>query len=267
MSTRVHTAIAKRFAAPEWATFFEVRDAAGFNSKRSADAVTMGLWPSRGLELTGFEVKVTRSDWLRELKDPAKSGPVQDYCDRWYVAVSDDTIVQGEELPKTWGLMVLRGGKLVTKVEAPKLEPKALTKTFVAALLRRATENVVPKNVLDEMVSEQVEERMKRRTTNEARDAVMWKTQADNLEAQIRAFEEASGVNIRCYEGSAKIGKAVRIVMNDGAALEKHIERAKQALDYVSVTAGEALDQLRMLTAAGGDRSANANPQRSGKGE
>lgn len=256
MSTRVHTAIAKRFAAPEWATFFEVRDAAGFNSKRSADAVTMGLWPSRGLELTGFEVKVTRSDWLRELKDPAKSGPVQDYCDRWYVAVADDTIVHGEELPKTWGLMVLRGGKLVTKVEAPKLEPKPLTKTFMAALLRRATENVVPKNVLDEMVSEQVEERMKRRTTREAQDAVMWKKQADDLTEKIREFEEASGVNIRCYGGATKIGKAVRLVMSDGAALEKHIERAKQALDYVSATAGEALDELKAFAADADKRGA-----------
>jgi len=32
----------------------------------------MDLWPSGGLEIHGHEVKVSRSDWLRELKEPEK---------------------------------------------------------------------------------------------------------------------------------------------------------------------------------------------------
>jgi hypothetical protein len=63
----VHAALAKKYPAPEYATFFEVRDAAGFDSKRSADVITVATWPSRGLAIHGFEVKCSRSDWLREL--------------------------------------------------------------------------------------------------------------------------------------------------------------------------------------------------------
>lgn len=37
----VHTALAKRFAAPAWALAFEVADATGFGKTRSADAVAM----------------------------------------------------------------------------------------------------------------------------------------------------------------------------------------------------------------------------------
>ena len=63
--------------AGEWAFMAQVRNAAGFNATRTLDALALHLWPSRGLVLHGFEIKVSRSDWLREVKDPAKA---EDAC-------------------------------------------------------------------------------------------------------------------------------------------------------------------------------------------
>jgi hypothetical protein len=62
----------------------------------------MNLYPSRGLEINGFEVTASRQDWIKELKSPEKSAPVQRFCDRrWIVAPAG--IIQPGELPPTWG--------------------------------------------------------------------------------------------------------------------------------------------------------------------
>jgi hypothetical protein len=133
----IYAALAKRFQAPEWAFLTEVANGTGGHAKRAADAVAINTWPSRGLELHGVEVKVTRSDWLRELKNPAKSEPVQRYCHRWWIATLPD-VVRDDELPSTWGLLILKGKtRLVASVQAPELKPVAPDMAIVASLGRR----------------------------------------------------------------------------------------------------------------------------------
>jgi hypothetical protein len=62
---RIREAIAKRWAAPEYAVMWEVGRATGVvSNQRYADAVIMSLWPSRGLELHGVEIKDTSDSVL-----------------------------------------------------------------------------------------------------------------------------------------------------------------------------------------------------------
>lgn len=107
---------------------------------RSADAIAMSLWPSLGLELHGFEFKVSRADWLRELKDPRKAETFKRYCDRWWLVAGSSAIVRPGELPNGWGMLVLQGDRLVRLADAPRLDPQPVTRPFLAALLRRADE-------------------------------------------------------------------------------------------------------------------------------
>jgi hypothetical protein len=101
--------------------------------------MAMSLWPSRGLLLSAFEVKCSRSDWLRELKDPSKAEAFQRYVDFFYLVVSDEKIVAPGELPVTWGLMAPRGGGLGVVVEAPRLQgAQPMSRGMLAALLRCA---------------------------------------------------------------------------------------------------------------------------------
>ena len=134
--------ILKKYAPPEWATLFEVANATGSAARRYADVVAMNLWPSRGLEVLGFEVKVSRQDWKRELADPSKSSAIQKYCDYWWVVAGHKTVVQPQELPANWGLLVAAGGKLLCVKEAPKLTAAPLDRGFVAAVLRRSFEKL-----------------------------------------------------------------------------------------------------------------------------
>jgi len=95
---------AKNGNGPEWADVEKVRDAPGFDAMRTADAMALGLWKSGGHELHGFEVKVSRSDWRRELADPAKAEGWCEIVDRWWI-VAPRGVVPRDELPATGGLL------------------------------------------------------------------------------------------------------------------------------------------------------------------
>ncbi len=141
--TKIHQAIAARFAPPEWLTLFEVHDAAGFEMRYRADAVAVNLYPSRGLEIHGLEVKVSRADWLRELKDPEKAIGVSRFCDRWWLAIPDIAIIHPFEVPANWGILVLGEGRLKVVRGAELLGTQRGIdrpwRGFLASLLRNAS--------------------------------------------------------------------------------------------------------------------------------
>lgn len=121
---------------PAWAIFQEVSDA---QSKGRADAIAVCAWASRRYEVWGVEIKASRTDWLRELGDPAKSTYFVERCDRWYVLAARSGIVKKEELPLRWGLMELRPDGRLFQVIAAQVNPGAITdRGFYAHILRRA---------------------------------------------------------------------------------------------------------------------------------
>lgn len=92
---------------------------------RRADALYVGFFVSRGKRLTGFEIKVARSDWLAELDQPAKAEAWHPHCHAWYVVAPDTDIVRPEELPDGWGLMIP--------------DPNPRTKTRMKVVVKAAT--------------------------------------------------------------------------------------------------------------------------------
>lgn len=141
MSSHIKALLRERFSIDEWVLAFEVAPETGGGTRR-ADAVAMNMWRSRGHAIHGFEFKVSRGDWLRELKDPSKADAVAQYCDYWWLVIDGDNIIKDEELPEGWGLMiVVRDAKklpkgLRVKVKAPKLKAAPINKYFMASLFR-----------------------------------------------------------------------------------------------------------------------------------
>lgn len=209
----IKAALRARFCAPEWAIMFEVGDGTGTNQRRWADAVAMNLWPSRGLEIHGFEVKASRSDWLRELKNPAKAESIQRYCDRWWI-VAPPGVVKDGELPPTWGLYEAKDGKLRQVIAAPKLEAQPVNRSFVAAMLRRASEvdQGEVSAAVDAKVSE-LRERDERRIEHE----IERRTQRDaDLREAVAKIERVSGIKIERWSDNEEIGRAVKLVLDAG---------------------------------------------------
>lgn len=74
---------------------------------RTADLIAIDGWESKKHVIHGHEVKVSRSDWFTELKDPEKAEAFRPYCDYWWLVTSDTKVARPEELPQGWGLMIL----------------------------------------------------------------------------------------------------------------------------------------------------------------
>lgn len=124
----------------EYAFMTHVRNAAGFNATRTFDAVAINLWPSKGLTIEIFEVKVSRSDWLRELKDPDKAGAALKLAD-YFSVVATAGIVKREELPEGWGLLEAGFEKLRRSVKPKRITPatrffEPIPRGFVVGMMR-----------------------------------------------------------------------------------------------------------------------------------
>lgn len=138
----------------------QVRAATGWVDLNTADMMVMGEWPSTGNELHGFEVKVSRADWLNEVKNPRKNDSVKGYCDRWWLVISDESMVKEGELPDDWGMMVWqgRGRKLKVVKAAPKLDAAPMDHCFVASLLRHNDKAMIPVDIHNDKLRDAVRE-------------------------------------------------------------------------------------------------------------
>ena len=133
----VLAALRQRYTSPTWAVASEVAETTG-GGRRRADFVAVNCYPSQGMEVHGVEVKVSRSDWLSEIKHPAKvEEGVFRFCDRWWVATAPG-IVRADELPPTWGLYELTGAVVTVVVKAPKLQAEPPSIGFLASMLRNS---------------------------------------------------------------------------------------------------------------------------------
>jgi len=124
---------------PRYVCAEHVRSAAGFD-RRALDFVAVDTWQSGHLAIHGVEVKVSRSDWLRELKDPMKSEPFLCWTTHFWLAAASRAIVRPGELPEGWGLLVpqehrLDGRKLVAAVTPPRRDVPPPPPESIASLL------------------------------------------------------------------------------------------------------------------------------------
>lgn len=210
----IRKAVAARFSGEEWACFFEVASGTGGNAGRSADALAMNMYPSRGLRVHGVEIKASRGDWLRELKTPAKSEPIQRYCDHWWIATLPGIVAEGE-LPPTWGLLELHGKSLRQKVAAPLLNALPMERAFIASLLRSAARRASVE--LRDAVEKRTEE-ARTKMADDIERAVNSRTDSHRrLQQAVDDFEKASGISIRDqWFSTAQLGEAVKLIKDLG---------------------------------------------------
>ena len=70
------------------------------------DALAFNAWPSKGNALHGLEIKLSRADWLRELRDPVKSEVMRKQVDKMFVVAPPGVVCQKKDkdvLGTQWG--------------------------------------------------------------------------------------------------------------------------------------------------------------------
>ncbi len=245
----IRAAMRKTFAAPEWALLEEVPAGTGATrNNRSADAIIMGLWPSRGLHLHGVEIKTSRSDWKREAKDPEKAERIACYCDFWWVHVAPGVIADLAEVPITWGVREWNGRNWKTIRDAAKTEAVPIDRTFLASLMRRTSESA-NRDIEDEVRKRLVEaEKTLERERAEIpakiargiEDRLRYNTEA--LKA-LEAFKEVTGITMErmASEHEARqIGNLVNLIRHAG------IDEVYGGIEYIVRNVATAAEKMKV---------------------
>lgn len=119
----------------------QVPDGTGMNQSHWIDVAVFEMWPSKGLSRLAFEIKVTRSDFLRELQTPDKHKWCRDsFHEFWFVAPKD--VIQIEELPRGIGWMYPRGDKLCIARHAMRNPTPILGDNLLAGFMRAAYKEI-----------------------------------------------------------------------------------------------------------------------------
>lgn len=229
---------------PEWLFVDHVKNAAGFGARRALDALAFNTFGSRGYAFVGYEVKCSRSDFLRELKDPEKSEAVGMFCDRFSIVASHSCLAAPEEMPLGWGLYVVnsKGTGLLTKkkpAERPHVMP--IDRPFLAAIVRRLQKQ--DREDFDAFAESRSAGFREGRKSAE-HTVELHKNEVDRLRGLVEEFEKASGVRVRTYNGP-EIGAAVRLLMNgSNSDMARQARNLIEAIDKSRVAAQQALDQL-----------------------
>lgn len=197
--------LSERYAdSRQWVFLTQVRSSTG-GASRIADAMAFNMYGSTGYEIIGFEVKVSRSDFLSELKQMSKSDEIMSYCDKWFLVVSDADIVKDGELPKNWGLLVLKEGKLIQKIRPVPRKTVPMPLYFIASILRRSgdeVERIRSHYIKKEDIAGEIEIARKR-GYEDARGYNGKQTEESlkKLREQVSEFEKASGFGFEEWRG------------------------------------------------------------------
>lgn len=133
-------------AGNEWAFFDELRvgtgykwGSKGFNPEQRLDAFAINLWPSKDFLRIAFEVKVTRSDFLGEIKKPEKRATGLMLSNQFYF-VTPLGLVSKDEIPEECGLIEIKeDGSRKFTVKAPRRDAPDPPLQFLAAIARRSS--------------------------------------------------------------------------------------------------------------------------------
>lgn len=242
----IRQAMSDRWSDPEWAIMWEVGQGTGANAGRFADAVMMSLWPSRGLELHGVEIKVSRSDWKREAKDPSKAEAIAQYCDRWWIHTPQNVVDDLSDLPPAWGLREWTGKKWMTLREAEKTEAQPIPRTFLAAMLRRADGSM--RGMIQQAKESAQTELSEERERNQQQYQKQVKREVDrrlqkytNLQQKVDEFEAAFGQEVATGWGTdfSRLGSAAKLLcdaknkFNTANVMAQKLRLAADAIDDV----------------------------------
>ena len=186
-----------------WLYAREVPVTTGYAETR-IDAVTMSCYKSEGFRIDGYEVKASQSDLKVELVNPSKHQLTYENVDYFWL-VTAPHVISGiyNELPKKWGLLVLKDdNSLRMRRNAMALEDKVETTTsrsFIASFLRRA----VYQDRLDQKITQIREE-----AYESGRQSVLRLNETlghvDKLVDTIRRTEDALGITHSYYENSSE---------------------------------------------------------------
>ncbi len=129
----------------EWGFFEELRIGTGYgkDSEQRLDAWAIHYFPSKRNVTRCYEIKVSKSDFLNEIRQPLKRRPGLRLANEFYF-VAPKGMLAIEDIPVECGLMeVDENGIIETTINAPFRDIMPPTWLFLAAISRRCNKDKV----------------------------------------------------------------------------------------------------------------------------
>ena len=224
---------------------FEVNEGTGGASGRRADAVSLELWPSNDYKIVGYEFKVSRADWLSEMKQPEKSQAISCYCDEWYL-VAPKGVLGIDELPKTWGYIQVSEKRLTTKIPAPARSSEPVSRPFMASLLRNSINKYGDADLLQKRIDAAREEIKKEVEYSFKFKVERLEERLAERKALLEEFKSVSGVEISRW--NFKHLKPVIEGLKNVTTRESYISSIENQLGFLSslvTSQEEALNAIK----------------------
>jgi hypothetical protein len=193
------------------------------------DYMVINMWASRGYSIHGIEEKSFRSDWLRELKSPAKQEKHFKYCDRFWLLTSNENVAKLEEIPETWGWYhINKSGILKVMKEAPKLDAHPIDRFMMCAMVRRAGDRrgFIHERDIDVEIKQRAQT-----IASQERDNNKWKAENyDSLKRIVDEFESAAGIKLETWKHTPEqIGDKLRLIMENN--IDEYVKDLKRLED------------------------------------
>lgn len=206
-----------KYPRESWALFFNVPDAVSLDQRRRIDALAFGIWKSVGRDIHGFEFKVSRSDWLRELKQVSKADPFIALCDYFWLVTADTKLAKLEEIPVCWGWMTATKSGLRVQKPATKLPGCGdnIPRDFMLGVLRRMQDDIFNSPDVQSAIEQQVRMARDSEKSRIKFDMQQLERKANDLEQTIKDFEEKSGIQLGSWR-FRDAGEIVRALQNLG---------------------------------------------------
>ncbi len=106
IAQQIEAALASRYSGRGWANFFQYRPMTSYEASLSAiDLLAVGLWRKHGDKIIAHEIKVARSDFLKDLKQFKKKHGIALEISHEFYYVCPWSLIQKNEIPEVAGLM------------------------------------------------------------------------------------------------------------------------------------------------------------------
>lgn len=197
-------------------TYIKIHEApdAADRRGRKIDCLVISTWASRGFERDAVEIKVSVSDYTRELENPEKADWWWKHSHRFWIAAPAELADRiRPTLPSPWGLLAVEPGRTpAVAVKPEKHEPEPLPWGSVVGCMRASAD--FGYNAMRRAEDRGRAEGRKAAEAASQRNDLNIRTQEalERLQAKVRAYKEASGIDIEAEWHAENLGKAVALV-------------------------------------------------------
>jgi hypothetical protein len=239
----VRTRLQLRWPDEEYLTIAEAPESSD-RMGRKIDLLIVSLWRSRGLELDAVEIKVSTSDWKRELEKASKADFWWRHSNRFWIAAPADICAKIQpDLPIGWGLLACKAEgapKIIVKPE--RHDNEDLTWSTCIGLMRAAADagHAALRRAEQRGRSAGIEAG-KRQIEQMSPDTLATKALED-LRDRVAAFEGASGICLSgrdAYDAEhvRRVGELVNLVRKD---IQNPGQAVRAMESAVRILAGDA---------------------------